>query len=109
MNRKLLASIALGFVFGIICALMSLIFKPVERITLLGLLGVIFNRTLIGLFIPITTFPKSENLRGILIGFLISYTMTLPYYGLYGIIYALYGSLYGFLISLILRRIEKWL
>ncbi len=44
--------LGLGVVFGLLCAGMSLIFRPVEP-TPLGLLGTVYNRALLGLLIAL--------------------------------------------------------
>ena len=102
-QRKVLAGTLLGFFFGLLCASMALVFKPVP-LTFLGLLGTVYNRTLIGFLISLAEM-KPEWLKGAVIGFLVSYTMTLPVYGLKGIGFAVFGAIYGLVIAVALSRV----
>ena len=97
-----MVSTFLGFLFGLLCAWMSTIFKPVGEPTLLGLIGVVYNRALIGFLIGISKNFLPKVAKGLIIGALISYTMVLPVYGLKGLGFAVFGAIYGALIELIL-------
>ena len=48
--KRIVYSSVLGILFGLLCAWMATIFQPVP-ITTMGLLGTVYNRFLIGLFI----------------------------------------------------------
>ncbi len=98
----------LGLLFGIFCAYMATIRKPVP-ITEWVLIGAIYNRVLIGislfLLIPIKKKINKWALSFIT-GFLISMAMSLPF-GIGGIGFGIIGGVYGILIELIIKIINK--
>jgi len=103
MHRVVVTTL-LGFVLGVVCAWLSVLFKPVEPITFLGLVGVVYNRTLVGFLIGLEREWRPEWLKGAVIGALVSWAMTLPYYGIYGLGFALFGAIYGAVIGFVAER-----
>ncbi len=107
MRRRLLIATLLGFLFGIACAYMATIRKPIE-ITPYVLAGAIYTRTLAGFFIGLLDsllIVKSRKLnaalRGFIIGFLTSIPLALPYGIEAALGFALFGGIYGIITDLI--------
>ena len=105
MNR-LLVSTLLGFFFGLLCAYSSTIFQPAGPPTLWGLIATVYNRTLIGFFIGLERSWKPGWLKGIVIGALLSWAMTLGY-GPFGLLFGVPGAVIGGIIGLLVEKTSQ--
>lgn len=110
---RLIASILLGFVFGIVCWLGTKYgaLKKVD-VDLAMALGIIFNRALIGFSIGISGLKKLNFLlHGIIIGLVVTLPMSI--YPLLGkdivafLLLEVAGAVYGLLIELIVVKVFK--
>ena len=102
MNRLFLPT-TLGFLFGLLCAYSSTVFQRVGSPTFWGLVATTYNRTLIGFLVGLEREWKPGWLKGIVIGALVSWAMTLGY-GPFGLIFGVPGAIIGGIIGLILER-----
>ena len=102
MNRLLLAT-TLGFIFGLLCALSSIVFQPVGPPTLWGLVATVYNRTLIGFLIGLERNWRPEWVKGIVLGALVSWAMTLGY-GPFGLVFGVFGAVYGGITGVLVER-----
>ena len=108
--RKVIISILLGLLLGLLCASMAIIRKPVP-ITNLILVATVFNRTLIGFFLAFVDFRLvkikwlNAILNGIIVGFLISYTFGLGFGAVSGIGFSIFGAIYGLIIALFVYKL----
>ena len=104
MNR-LLISTSLGFLFGLLCAYSSTIFQPVGPPTFWGLIATIYNRTLISFLIGLERNWKPEWLKGIVLGVLVSWAMTLGY-GPFGLLFGVPGAIIGGIIGFVVEKVK---
>jgi hypothetical protein len=109
-KHRIILAIIFGVFFGLICAFMATIRKPVE-ITFLLLITTIYTRTLAGLFIGLLgEWVIVDNsllnilLRGFIIGFLVSLPMALPFGGSAAIGFGLFGGIYGLIIDYMVSK-----
>jgi len=101
MNR-LFISTFLGFLFGLLCAYSSTIFQPVGPPTFWGLIATVYNRTLIGFLIGLERSWRPEWLKGMVIGTLVSWAMTLSY-GPFGLLFGVPGAIIGGIIGFVVE------
>ena len=110
-KRRIVLAIVFGIFFGLICAFMATIRKPVE-ITPLLLIAAIYTRTLAGLFIGVLGEWVIVNnkllntlMRGFIIGFLVSLPLALPYGIGAAAGFGIFGGIYGLIIDYIVSKV----
>ncbi len=107
-TKKIMIYTLLGVLFGITCAYMATIRKPVP-ITEWVLLSAVYNRTLIGISLYLLKpFKKkiSKWIIAVIAGFSISLAMSLGY-GISGIGFAIIGAVYAVVIEAIASKLLK--
>ncbi len=108
---RLLVTTLLGFVFGVVCWLLSS--SGQQEMTTGVAWSIIFSRTLIGFVIGISAWKINYMLHGIIMGFIVSLPMALstlgvPELGIKVFLgFLIMGIIYGFLIELITHLILK--
>lgn len=106
---RLLVTTLLGFVFGIVCWLISSSGQPHMSTSMA--LSIIFSRALIGFVIGISAWKINHMLHGIILGFIVSIPMALAALSFPGfkifVLTLIMGMIYGFLIELITHLIIK--
>jgi len=110
---RLIVSIVLGFIFGIICWLSTRSSPRMEiELTLAMILGIIFNRAMIGFVIGISGLKRLNFfLHGIIVGLVVTLPMSI--YPLAGgeitgfILLEVAGAVYGLLIELIVTKLFR--
>ncbi|MCD6549519.1 hypothetical protein J7K41_02300 [Candidatus Micrarchaeota archaeon] len=104
--KKTVTGVVLGLFFGLICAGMATVRKPVP-LTALVLIDTVYTRTLAGGLIGLLSDRKKwffVGCRGFVIGFLVSISMALPY-GVSGALgFGLFGGVYGLIIDWVLNK-----
>ena len=108
-GMRLLVTTILGFLFGIVCWLISSSGQPQMPASMSW--SIIFSRALIGFVIGISAWKINHMIHGIIIGFVVSIPMALGALGFQGFKIFLgtliMGMIYGFLIELISHLILK--
>ena len=108
-GMRLLVTTILGFLFGIVCWLISSSGQPQMPAAMSW--SIIFSRALIGFVIGISGWKINHMIHGIIIGFVVSIPMALGALGFQGLKIFLgtliMGMIYGFLIELISHLIVK--
>jgi len=108
-GMRLLVTTILGFLFGIVCWLISSSGQPQMPAAMSW--SIIFSRALIGFVIGISAWKINHMIHGIIIGFIVSIPMALGSLAFQGLKIFLgtliMGMIYGFLIELISRLIIK--
>ena len=111
---RLIVSIVLGFIFGIICWLSTRSSPRIckEELDLAMALGIIFNRAMIGFVIGISGLKRLNFLvHGIIVGLVVTLPMSI--YPLAGgeitgfILLEVAGAVYGLLIELIVTKLFR--
>lgn len=106
---RLLVTTILGFVFGVVCWLLSSSGQPGMPAAMSW--SIIFSRALLGFVIGISAWKINYMLHGIILGFIVSIPMALGSLSFQGIKIFLatliMGMIYGFLIELITHLIVK--
>jgi hypothetical protein len=105
---RILVTTILGFVFGIVCWLLSTSRGPMPASIAWS---IILSRTLLGFVIGISAWKINYVLHGIILGFIVSIPMALSSLGVIGFKIFLgtliMGIIYGFLIELITHFVVK--
>ncbi len=108
-GTRLLVTTVLGFVFGVICWLLTSSGQPQMPASMAW--SVIFSRALLGFVIGISAWKINYMLHGIILGFIVSIPMALGSLAFQGFKIFLgtliMGMIYGFLIELITHLIIK--
>jgi len=110
---RLIVSIVLGFIFGIICWLSTRSSAKMEiELTLAMILGIIFNRAMIGFVIGISGLKRLNFfLHGIIVGLVVTLPMSiypLAVGEITGfILLEVAGAVYGLLIELIVTKLFR--
>jgi hypothetical protein len=108
-GSRLLVTTLLGFVFGVVCWLLSSSGQPQMPAAMAW--SIIFSRALLGFVIGISAWKINHMLHGIILGFIVSIPMALGSLAFQGIKIFLgtliMGMIYGFLIELITHLILK--
>jgi hypothetical protein len=108
-GTRLLVTTLLGFVFGVVCWLITSSGQPHMPASMAW--SVIFSRALIGFVIGISAWKINYMFHGIILGFIVSIPMALGSLSFQGIKIFLatliMGIIYGFLIELITHLIIK--
>jgi hypothetical protein len=98
--KRIIIAVILGIVTGIICAYMGQDYVP-EQGRLAILCGTVLNRAVIGLLIGISCWRMHWAIHGIILGFLGSLPISVPW-GLQAFIsLSIGGIIWGFLIELL--------
>lgn len=105
---RVLVTTILGFVFGIICWLLT---SSGDEIGAAIAWSIILNRALLGFVIGISAWKINYILHGIILGFIVSIPMAISSLGVKGFKIFLgtliMGIIYGFLIELITQFVVK--
>jgi hypothetical protein len=105
---RVLVTTILGFVFGIVCWLLSTSRGPMPASIVWS---IILSRTLLGFVIGISAWKINYILHGIILGFIVSIPMALSSLGVIGfkifLATLIMGMIYGFLIELITHFVVK--
>lgn len=108
-GMRLLVTTLLGFVFGVVCWLISSSGQPQMPAAMAW--SIIFSRALLGFVIGISAWKINYLLHGIILGFIVSIPMALGALSFQGfkifLLTLIMGMIYGFLIELITYLIVK--
>jgi hypothetical protein len=108
-GMRLLVTTILGFLFGVVCWLLSSSGQPQMPAAMSW--SIIFSRALIGFVIGISAWKINYMLHGIILGFIVSIPMALGGLSFQGfkifLATLIMGMIYGFLIELITHLIVK--
>ena len=110
-HKRVIIATTLGLFFGLLCAWMATIRRPVEP-TIYNLAAAIYVRTSAGFFIGLLSNAKivrwkyiNAMLRGMLIGFAFSVPLALPQ-GLMAVAgFGLFGAIYGIITDVIVTKL----
>ena len=105
--KNVVIGVLLGLFFGLLCAGMATVRKPVPLTTLL-LIDTVYTRALAGGLIGLLSDQKKwffVGSRGFVIGFLVSISMVLPYGFSAAFGFSLFGGIYGLIIDWVINRL----
>jgi hypothetical protein len=109
-NKRLLICTIGGLVAGIICSVGGLLSGNIAEFSLFAIASPIINRLMLGFFIGISRLKINYLLHGILIGFLVSFiiSVSLLENNLKGFLFfTSAGIIYGLLIELFATKVFK--
>jgi hypothetical protein len=109
-NKRLLICITGGIIAGIICSVGGHLSGNISEFSFFPEAGTFFNRLMLGFFIGISRLKINYLMHGMLIGFLVSLTSSIPFLedGITGFMFfTAAGIIYGLLIEFFATKVLK--